>query len=108
MSKIHHFKGFSVVDGDMKIKLNMDRFSRQYQEAQYLLDGMVMDSMVPFMPMEKGTFVNVTRLTAPQCKAPEKFMRLTVRRGGFCMRAKEWSMKRPEAHMQEKEPRKSL
>ena len=61
MSKIHHFKGFSVVDGDMKIKLNMDRFSRQYQEAQYLLDGMVMDSMVPFMPMITGDFINKTR-----------------------------------------------
>lgn len=62
MSKIHHFKGFSVVDGDMKIKLNMDRFSRQYQEAQYLLDGMVMDSMVPFMPMITGDFINRTRV----------------------------------------------
>lgn len=61
MSKIHHFKGFSVVDGDMKIKLNMDRFSRQYQEAQYLLDGMVMDGMVPFMPMISGDFINKTR-----------------------------------------------
>lgn len=61
MSKIHHFKGFSVVNGDMKIKLNMDRFSRQYQEAQYLLDGMVMDSMVPFMPMISGDFINKTR-----------------------------------------------
>ena len=61
MSKIHHFKGFSIVDGDMKIKLNMDRFSRQYQEAQYLLDGMVMDSMVPFMPMITGDFINRTR-----------------------------------------------
>ena len=41
MSKIHHFKGFSIVDGDMKIKLNMSRFSMQFQEAQYLLDGKV-------------------------------------------------------------------
>lgn len=61
MSKIHHFKGFSIVDGDMKIKLNMDRFSRQYQEAQYLLDGMVMDSMVPFMPKISGVFIDKTR-----------------------------------------------
>lgn len=61
MSKIHHFKGFSVVDGDMKIKLNMDRFSRQYQEAQYLLDGMVMDSMIEFMPMISGDFIDRTR-----------------------------------------------
>lgn len=62
MSKIHHFKGFSVVDGDMKIKLNMDRFSRQYQEAQHLLDGMVMDSMIEFMPMISGDFINRTRV----------------------------------------------
>lgn len=62
MSKIHHFKGFSVVDGDMKIKLNMDRFSRQYQEAQYLLDGMVMDSMIEFMPMISGDFIDRTRV----------------------------------------------
>ena len=51
-----------MVDGDMKIELNMDRFSRQYQEAQYLLDGMVMDSMVPFMPMISGDFINRTRV----------------------------------------------
>lgn len=62
MSKIHHFKGFSVVDGDMKIKLNMDRFSKQYQEAQYLLDGMVMDSMIEFMPMISGDFIDKTRV----------------------------------------------
>lgn len=62
MSKIHHFKGFSVVDGDMKIKLNMDRFSKQYQEAQYLLDGMVMDSMIEFMPMISGDFIDRTRV----------------------------------------------
>lgn len=62
MGKIHHFKGFSVVDGDMKIKLNMDRFSRQYQEAQYFLDGMVMDSMIEFMPMISGDFIDRTRV----------------------------------------------
>ena len=50
-----------MVDGDMKIKLNMDRFSKRYQEAQYLLDGMVMDSMVPFMPMISGDFIDETR-----------------------------------------------
>ena len=61
MSKVKHFKGFSVVNGDMKIKLNMDRFSRQYQEAQNLLDGMVMDSMVPFMPHVNGNFIQLTR-----------------------------------------------
>ena len=70
MSKIHHFKGFSVVDGDMKIKLNMSRFSKQYQEAQYLLDGMVMDSMVPFMPKISGNFINRTRIQRRNLNIP--------------------------------------
>lgn len=60
-SKIHRFKGFSVVDGDVKVKIDMSRFEEQYRKAQYQLDGAVMNSMVPFMPMETGTFVNVTR-----------------------------------------------
>lgn len=83
MSKIHHFKGFSVVDGDMKIKLNMDRFSRQYQEAQYLLDGMVMDSMIEFMPMISGDFIDRTRVKSTSmqgtgfvCAAAEPYGRL--------------------------------
>ena len=61
MSRTKHFKGFTIVDGGMKVNLNMSRFSRQYQEAQYLLDGMVMDSMVPFMPMITANFINRTR-----------------------------------------------
>lgn len=60
-SKITHFKGFSVVDGDIKIKLNLNRFDKQFQRAQYQLDGNVMNSMVPFMPMLTGDFVDVTR-----------------------------------------------
>ena len=60
-SKITHFKGFSVVDGDIKIKLNLNRFDKQFQRAQYQLDGNVMNSMVPFMPMVTGDFVDVTR-----------------------------------------------
>lgn len=60
-SKITHFKGFSIVDGDINIKLNLSRFDNQFQRAQYQLDGNVMNSMVPFMPMVTGDFVDVTR-----------------------------------------------
>lgn len=59
--KIKHFKGFSIVDGDIKIKLNLSRFDKQFQRAQYELDGNVMDSMEPFMPFNKGTFIQKTR-----------------------------------------------
>ena len=48
-----------TIDGVMQIDLS--RFEGQYSRAQYLLDSMVMDSMVPYMPMQTGTFINVTR-----------------------------------------------
>ena len=60
-SKIKHFKGFSIVDGVIRVTLNMNRFERQFQRAQYQLDGAVMNSMVPFMPMVTGSFINATR-----------------------------------------------
>lgn len=43
------------------MEIDLDRFEKQFNEAQYLLDSMVMDSMVRFMPMQTGTFINVTR-----------------------------------------------
>lgn len=60
-SRTFHFPGFSIVQGDIHIELNMDRFSRQFQRAQYELDGNVMNSMAPFMPHYNGTFIQTTR-----------------------------------------------
>lgn len=59
--KTKHFKGFSIIEGDIRVTLDMSRFERQFQRAQYQLDGAVMNSMVPFMPMITGSFINVTR-----------------------------------------------
>lgn len=61
MAKTVHFKSFSIVQGDIKINLNLDRFSKQFQEAQYELDGNVMNSMEPFMPKNIGTFIATTK-----------------------------------------------
>lgn len=60
-SRTQHFKGFSLVKGDVKVKVNLDRFSRQYQEAQFWLDSQVMTDMVPYMPHVTGAFINLTR-----------------------------------------------
>lgn len=60
-SKIKHFEGFSIVDGDIQVTLNLSRFEKQFQEAQWQLDGNVMNSMIPFMPMITGKFIDVTR-----------------------------------------------
>lgn len=48
-----------TIDGTMKIDLG--RFEKQYSRAQWELDNMVMTSMVKYMPMQTGTFINVTR-----------------------------------------------
>lgn len=61
MANIHHFDGFSVVDGDIKIDLNLSRMDDNFNKAQFALDSAVMTSMVPFMPMEDGTFINETK-----------------------------------------------
>lgn len=50
-------------NGDNVIEMDVDlsRFNRQYGRAQYLLDSQIMTDMIPFMPHQTGTFVNVTR-----------------------------------------------
>ena len=60
-SNIHHFPSFSVVEGDIKVDVNLSRFEKQFQEAQFKLDSQVMTDMVPYMPHNTGTFVNLTR-----------------------------------------------
>ena len=61
MANIHHFKDFSIVNGDIRINVDMDRFSDQFNEAQLKLDSMVMTSMIRFMPFQDGTFINETK-----------------------------------------------
>ena len=60
-SRTFHFKGFSFVQGDIKVKVNLSRFERQYRDAQFFLDSQVMTDMVPYMPHDTGTFINLTR-----------------------------------------------
>ena len=60
-SKTFHFSGFSLVQGDIKVDVSLNRFEKQFQDAQWYLDGAVMNSMVPFMPMNDGNFINLTR-----------------------------------------------
>lgn len=56
-----HFPKWSVIDSGIKINVNLSRFDKQYKEAQYGLDGDIMTSMVPFMPMQQGSFIDITR-----------------------------------------------
>lgn len=44
-----------------EMKLDLSRFENQLNSAQWFLDSMVMTDMVPFMPMQTGSFINLTR-----------------------------------------------
>lgn len=48
-----------TLEGIMRIDLS--RFEEQHSRAQYELDSMVMTDMIPYMPKETGTFINVTQ-----------------------------------------------
>lgn len=61
MGNTAHFKKYSVIDGDVRVDLDMGRFGEQFARAQYRLDGNIMNSMVPFMPHLNGTFIQATR-----------------------------------------------
>ena len=60
-SRTEHFKGFSIVQGDIKVDVDLSRFEKQYQDAQSWLDSQIMEGMVPFMPHQTGTFIDNTK-----------------------------------------------
>lgn len=87
-SKTTHFKGFSIIDADIKVQLNLSRFDKQFQRAQYELDGNVMNSMVPFMPMISGDFVDITRAASAAIQGIGKVYAACGTAGLFLYRGK--------------------
>lgn len=47
--------------GTIDMLVDLGRFEKQYQRAQYRLDSLVMSGMEPFMPMDSGVFVKLTK-----------------------------------------------
>ena len=63
-SKMFHFPSWSLVEGDIKVDVKLDRFEKQFQEAQYYLDGQVMNDMGPYRPQRSNALINLTRLNS--------------------------------------------
>lgn len=59
-SKITHFPKISIVEADIEIKVNLDRFEKQFQDAQYWLDGQVWNDVEKYMPFRDGIMRNVS------------------------------------------------
>lgn len=54
----YDYPGKSLV---AEMEIDLDRFDQQFAKAQFLLDSSVMTDMIPYMPMDTGQFVNVTK-----------------------------------------------
>ena len=87
-SKTFHFPGFSLVQGDIKVDVSLNRFEKQFQEAQYYLDSLIMNDMVPYMPHRDGNFVNVTRLQSAALAGSGKVVAAAPPMGRFLYEGK--------------------
>lgn len=59
IKRIRYVRDGEILGIDLDIDLS--RFYDQYSRAQFELDSMVMTDMVPYMPMETGLFIDITR-----------------------------------------------
>ena len=59
--KTFHFPRFSIKRGNIKVDVKLDRFEKNFQEAQLWLDREIMTNMVPFMPKRDGHLINLTK-----------------------------------------------
>lgn len=59
--QLHHEYHYRDRNIRADLEIDLGRFEGQYSRAQYLLDSMVMNDMIPYMPMQTGQFMNVTR-----------------------------------------------
>ena len=55
------FKDIKIIGTHVRVKVDMSRFEKQFKEAQFHLDSQVMTDMVPYMPRQTNTFINLVR-----------------------------------------------
>lgn len=87
-SRTFHFNGFSLVQGDVKVDVSLNRFEKQFQDAQFYLDSQVMTDMVPYMPHRDGALVNLTRLQSAALAGSGKVVAAAPPAGRFLYEGK--------------------
>lgn len=60
MGNITYFEKFSIVDGDVKINIDLTKYNTRLENAQKELDMQIMTDMEPFMPHDTGVFIQNT------------------------------------------------
>ena len=56
ISKTH----YNYSKPNLEMRINLSRFEKQYEDAQFVFDSTVMKDMKPYMPHQTGTFINIT------------------------------------------------
>ena len=56
ISKTH----YNYSKPNVEMRINLSRFEKQFEDAQFVLDSIVMTDMKPYMPQQTGTFINIT------------------------------------------------
>ena len=56
ISKTH----YNYSKPNVEMRINLSRFEKQFEDAQFVFDSTVMKDMKPYMPHQTGTFINIT------------------------------------------------
>lgn len=46
---------------EIQVSVDPGRFNKQFERAQFQLDSTIMTDMIPYMPMQTGQFINITK-----------------------------------------------
>lgn len=74
--------------GSTTLELDLSRFEKQYQDAQYALDNMVMTHMTPYMPHQTGAFIDVTKAQSAALEGTGKVVAAAPPYGRFLYEGK--------------------
>lgn len=88
MSKRYQFPTFKVINGNVTAEMNLKRFERQFEKAQFWLDGQVMQDMIPFMPFRDGNLVNVSKIHSASLQGTGKVVAGAPPHGRFLYEGK--------------------
>ena len=71
-SRMFHFPNISIVEADIKVNVNLDRFEKQFQDAQLWLDEQVWTGTKKYIPQRDGILINTTNTQNESLKGSGK------------------------------------
>lgn len=73
---------------NLEMRLDLNRYEKQYDRGQYEVDSAVMFSMERFMPMRDGNFINKTRIMSKSMAGTGKVCAVASPEGRFLYEGK--------------------